>query len=78
MQKSMTLGLVVRQMAAKHEYREALKLIGSLRPEIDAFFDQVMVLDPNLSVRMGRVALLQNILRQFSQVADFSEIVVAG
>jgi glycyl-tRNA synthetase beta chain len=49
--------------------------IGPLRPKVDLFFDKVLVnaLDPNL--RRNRLALLQSLLTEFSDVADFSEIV---
>jgi glycyl-tRNA synthetase beta chain len=49
--------------------------IGSLRPKVDLFFDKVLVnaSDPNL--RRNRLALLQSLLTEFSDVADFSEIV---
>ena len=56
----------------------ALQLIATLRPAIDQFFDEVMVMDPNPAVREHRLSLLQNLLGGFSAIADFSEIVTAG
>ncbi len=49
--------------------------IGPLRPKVDIFFDKVLVNAPDPNIRRNRLALLQNLLAEFSDVADFSEIV---
>jgi glycyl-tRNA synthetase beta chain len=49
--------------------------IGPLRPKLDLFFDKVLVNAPDLELRRNRLALLQNLLTEFSGLADFSEIV---
>jgi len=59
-------------------YRVALEEIATLRPQVDAFFDAVMVMAPDAAVRANRLALLERVLGDFSGIADFSEIVVAG
>jgi glycyl-tRNA synthetase beta chain len=56
-------------------YGEALARIAMLRPVVDAFFDKVMVLDPDAAVRGAHLALIDGVLRGFSGIADFSEIV---
>jgi len=56
-------------------YGQALEAIATLRPVVDAFFDKVMVLDPNAAVRGANLALIQSVLDGFSGIADFSEIV---
>jgi glycyl-tRNA synthetase beta chain len=76
--KAVLVGLRVQELRQRHEYREALEEIASLRPEVDAFFEQVMVMDPDPSIREQRLRLLAMIVRSFSGIADFSEIVVAG
>jgi glycyl-tRNA synthetase beta chain len=58
-------------------YGEALALIATLRPAVDAFFDKVMVLDPDPAVRGAHLGLIDGVLRGFSGIADFSEIVTA-
>jgi glycyl-tRNA synthetase beta chain len=58
-------------------YGEALALIATLRPAVDAFFDKVMVLDPDAAVRGAHLGLIDGVLRGFSGIADFSEIVTA-
>ncbi len=49
--------------------------IGPLRPKVDLFFDKVLVNAPDPNLRRNRLALLQNLLTEFSTIADFSEIV---
>ena len=59
----------------KKEYRDALLLLASARQHVDAFFDKVMVMVDDERVRANRLALLRTLLREFSTIADFSEIV---
>jgi len=56
-------------------YVDALKLIATLQPKVDAFFEKVMVLDPDPAIRGAHLGLIQEVLRGFSGIADFSEIV---
>ena len=50
--------------------------IGSpgLRKSVDRFFEEVMVMAENEAVRKNRLALLSELLREFTTIADFSEI----
>lgn len=68
----------VAKLRADHQYVSALEAVATLRPQVDAFFDQVMVMDPDENVRRSRLTLLASILKSFSGIADFSEIVTAG
>ena len=65
----------VETLRTRHEYKEALECIAALRPAIDGFFDQVMVMAPEANLRANRLALIASVLRDFSRIADFSEIV---
>jgi glycyl-tRNA synthetase beta chain len=58
-------------------YGQALEAIATLRPVVDAFFDKVMVLDPDPAIRGAHLALIDEVLRGFSGIADFSEIVTS-
>jgi glycyl-tRNA synthetase beta chain len=60
------------------DYVGALETIATLRPYVDGFFDQVMIMDPDARIRHRRLRMLQRILRTFSGIADFSEIVTQG
>jgi glycyl-tRNA synthetase beta chain len=69
---------LARQVAKLRQHRaygEALASIATLRPTVDAFFDKVMVLDPDATVRGAHLGLIDEVLRGFSGIADFSEIV---
>ena len=62
-------------MAERH-YREAMETIASIAPSLDRFFVEVLVNCPEEDVRRNRLALLASIQREFTRLADFSEIVV--
>ncbi len=49
--------------------------VALLRPQVDLFFDKVLVNAPDPAVRKNRLALLHSLLQEFSTIADFSEIV---
>ncbi len=72
------VGGPVKALRAEKNYKAALEQIATLRPQVDAFFDAVMVMAPDAAVRANRLALLEKVLGDFSGIADFSEIVVAG
>jgi glycyl-tRNA synthetase beta chain len=55
-------------------YEQALDRIAGLRKSVDRFFEEVMVMAENETVRKNRLALLSEQLREFTTIADFSEI----
>jgi glycyl-tRNA synthetase beta chain len=57
------------------DYRSKLELIASLRPQVDRFFDKILVNAPDPAIRHNRLTLLHTMLAEFSTIADFSEIV---
>jgi glycyl-tRNA synthetase beta chain len=67
----------VAGLREQRNYAEALTLIASLRPAVDLFFDKVMVLDPDPNLRGAHLGLIDEVLRNFSGIADFSEIVTS-
>jgi len=68
----------VEKLRAAHDYEAALREIAKLRPTIDRFFDKVMVMVDDDNLRANRLALLQTVVKEFSTIADFSEIVTEG
>jgi glycyl-tRNA synthetase beta chain len=60
------------------DYLEALLLLSTAREPVDRFFDKVMVMVDDANVRANRLALLRTLLKEFSTIADFSEIVIEG
>jgi len=69
---------IVAQLSSQRNYEQALVEVSRLRPAIDHFFDKVMVMVDDVRVRDNRLALLQTLLKEFSTIADFSEIVTEG
>ena len=67
----------VEQQKRAGRYREALQEIAKLRPDVDRFFDEVMVMADDEPIRKNRLTLLSGLLSEFSTIADFSEIVTA-
>jgi glycyl-tRNA synthetase beta chain len=57
------------------QYFEALSLLSTARGPVDAFFDRVMVMVDDRKLRENRLALLRDLLEEFSTIADFAEIV---
>lgn len=55
-------------------YDEALAKLAALRPSIDAFFNDVMVNDPEAALRANRLALVSRVRNLFAGVADFSRL----
>jgi glycyl-tRNA synthetase beta chain len=79
------LGLLIPEVAnavdgfrGTQSYSAALAEISRIRPAVDAFFDKVMVMADDEQLRANRLALLQTLLKEFSTIADFSEIVTEG
>jgi glycyl-tRNA synthetase beta chain len=67
----------VELLRNQRDYSAALEAIATLRPEVDAFFNKVMVMVPEANLRATRLGLIQFVLDGFSGIADFSEIVTA-
>ena len=65
------------QFAKDDKWKEALKTLAELKPSIDAFFDQIMVMVEEEEIRNNRLALLNEISVLIRRFADFSKIVFA-
>ena len=64
----------VQELIARSEYEEALRKLAALRPAVDEFFDQVMVMDENPGKRGQRLRLLKEVRNLFTGIADISLI----
>jgi glycyl-tRNA synthetase beta chain len=60
----------------QRHYREAMETIASIAPSLDRFFVEVLVNCPEEDLRRNRLSLLGSIQKEFTRLADFSEIVV--
>jgi len=64
----------VQRHFSSGEYHTGLDALATLRPVVDQFFDDVMVMVEDEKLRMNRLALLQKLAHNFLQAADFSRI----
>lgn len=55
---------------AKGDYKDALSALQVLRQPIDRFFDEVLVMDPDETLRNNRLYLLHRFVKVFRDVAD--------
>ncbi|HPD57117.1 MAG TPA: glycine--tRNA ligase subunit beta [Smithellaceae bacterium] len=61
-----------------NDYLGALTELAFLRPFVDAFFDNVMVMDKDKKIQINRLSLLTEISVMFHKIADFSKIATSG
>lgn len=64
----------VAPMLDKRSYTAALTRLAELREPVDRFFDDVMVMDEDKTVRLNRLALLAALREQFLNVGDISQL----
>ncbi len=65
----------IENLLNRKDYRGALLKIGELKPSVDAFFDNVMVMDKDEKVRNRRLSLLKAIADELLKIIDFSKLV---
>jgi glycyl-tRNA synthetase beta chain len=56
------------------KYLEAIGLLATLTAPINSFFDNVLVMDKREEIKLNRLALLSEIWKTVSAVADFSRL----
>jgi len=64
----------IKPLLAAKDYPAALNRLASLRADVDAFFDGVMVMCDDLELRANRLALLKKLSTLFLQIADISKL----
>ncbi|MCP4236632.1 MAG: glycine--tRNA ligase subunit beta, partial [Aestuariibacter sp.] len=62
----------IYKAAGERDYGYVLNTLATLRPSIDAFFDNVMVMADDEAVRANRLALLLALRELFLTTADVS------
>ena len=68
--------IVAGELIDKKDYLGALDALKKLSTPIDSFFDSVMVMDEDLTLRKNRLALLKSIDELIAKIADFGKIVM--
>jgi glycyl-tRNA synthetase beta chain len=64
----------VERLVTARRYEDALTRLAALRPSVDAFFDQVLVMAEDARVRANRLALLAALQRLFLHIANLSRL----
>ena len=64
----------VKDALASNRFGAALKALAALRAPIDAFFEDVLVMDEDLALRENRLRLLNRFVAVFAHVADFGKM----
>ncbi|QJR80984.1 glycine--tRNA ligase subunit beta [Alteromonas pelagimontana] len=67
----------VEASIAVKDYTSVLSSLSTLREVVDAFFDNVMVMDDDIKVRNNRLALLSLLRQLFLTTADISQLAKA-
>ena len=65
---------VAQAFEETEDYAAAYAALAALRPDVDRFFDEVMVMDPDPAQRDNRLALLRALHEVFAPLADFSKL----
>lgn len=68
----------VKSLIEIGDYAGTLQILAGLRPEVDAFFDQVMVMAVEPRLRANRLALLAGLEALFLGVADIARLQPMG
>lgn len=68
--------LAVGPLIDDRDYASALAKLAELRPSVDAFFDDVMVMADDAAVRRNRLLLLSGLRALFLRVADVSRLAI--
>ena len=64
----------VEDALAADDYAAALAALATLRAPIDAFFEDVLIMDDDLALRENRLRLLNRFVAVFAHVADFGKM----
>lgn len=75
-QRVLLIAPLVRSHVANEDYADALKVVASVRPEVDRFFDEVMVNVHEPLLRRNRLGLLKTLFDQLNAVADIAKLAV--
>ncbi|MDE2358959.1 MAG: glycine--tRNA ligase subunit beta, partial [Betaproteobacteria bacterium] len=59
---------------ASGDYASALRVLATAKPAVDRFFDDVLVMTDDPSIRANRLALLRGVAATMNRVADISKL----
>ena len=64
----------VAEMRRARDYAAVLRAVASLKPAVDWFFEQVLVMADDPAIRANRLGLMKRVSDLFGDVADFRKI----
>jgi glycyl-tRNA synthetase beta chain len=67
-------GVAVHREAAQRDYAAVLRTVAELKPAVDRFFDDVLVMAEEPALRANRLALVKRVADLFADIADFRKI----
>lgn len=67
----------VNQVDIGQDFELLLSQLGALKPLLDRFFEEIMVMTEDLELRAARLTLLTQVQRKAAFIADFSKLVVS-
>ena len=65
----------VERLVAAQEYLPALQRMAALKPMVDMFFEEVLVIGPDAELTQNRFAVLRAVGDLFARIADFTKLV---
>jgi glycyl-tRNA synthetase beta chain len=66
----------IEELVGERNYKLALEAFAAMAPELETFFDEVMVMVEDEGVRRNRMALLRTVGNAVMKIADVTKIVV--
>ena len=69
-------GEQIAELIRERQYRAALESFAAMAPELESFFQDVMVMVEDEAVRRNRMALLRHVGGAVTKIADVTKIVV--
>jgi glycyl-tRNA synthetase beta chain len=73
--QAMELKTEADRLVAAQDYLGALRRIVGLKPMVDMFFEEVLVIGPDEGLTENRFALLKTVGDLFARIADFTKII---
>jgi glycyl-tRNA synthetase beta chain len=64
----------VKELRDRRDYPAVLKAVSALKPAVDRFFDDVLVMAEDPALRANRLGLVKRVADLFADVADFRKI----
>ena len=59
-----------------HDYNELYDKLSDIIPLINEFFDNVLVMDKDEKIKENRLAIINQLKKQFAKIADFSKLIM--